>query len=108
MSLVIFITSPSVAPGRPSGEAARLPGFPQRRQGRHQGHWQSGPPRRRGPAVAFRGCLKKRVSDWWDPARPPVRRSLIGEIRVAREAKWTLWRRVALRSDGSAPSAGLP
>lgn len=88
------------APGRLSGEAARPPGLPQRRRGRHQGHWQSGPPRRWGPAVAFRGCLKKRVPDWWDPALSAVRRSLIGEIRVAREAKRTLWRRVTLRRGG--------
>lgn len=88
---------PPASPGPPSGSLA------------------SGTPRRWGPAVALRGGLKKPVSGWWDPARPPVRRAVIGLARVAREAEHPPWRQVGASpegslsglSGGSAPAAAL-
>lgn len=52
----------------------------------------------------LRGGVKKPPSGWWDPARPPGRRSVIGGGRVAREAERRIG--VALRREVRAGQGG--
>lgn len=83
----------------PAGPSPAPPGPP-------SGSLASGTPRRWGPAVALRGGLKKPVSGWWDPARPPVRRAVIGLAGVAREAEHPPWRQVGAGPEGSSSGLG--
>lgn len=81
----------SRSPARPPPAPPRPP----------SGSLASGTPRRRGPTAALRGGLKKPAPGWWDPARPPSRRAVIGSAAVAREGSRPPWRQVGARPVGS-------